>query len=42
MLDFVASTVAGVGAGIVFQFYFRRHAPLDDRITDDVELEEFP
>jgi len=35
MLDFVASTVVGVLAGIVFQFYVRRHAPLADRITED-------
>lgn len=42
MLDFVASTVVGVAAGIVFQLYFRRHAPLDDRITEGAEFEEFP
>jgi len=42
MLDFVASTVVGLAAGVVFQFYFRRHAPLDDRITSGGEdFEEF-
>lgn len=34
MLDFVASTVAGVVGGVVFQFYFCRHAPLEERIVE--------
>ncbi len=43
MLDFVASTVVGVLAGGVFQLYFRRQAPLEDRITEGPgEFEEFP
>jgi hypothetical protein len=44
MLDFVASTVAGVAAGVVFVLYFRR-ARIADRIDDldldvDLDLEE--
>lgn len=35
MLEFVASTVAGVLGGIVFEFYVRRRATLGTRITDD-------
>jgi hypothetical protein len=43
MLDFVASTVVGVLAGGLFQWYFRRHAPLTDRITEGgADFEEFP
>jgi len=43
MLDFVASTVAGVVGGVVFQFYFRRHAPLEQRIVEgNLESREFP
>jgi len=42
MLEFVASTVAGVVGGAVFQAYFRQRAPLADRITEDADLEEFP
>ena len=42
MLDFVASTVAGVFGGGVFQLYFRRLAPVDERTVDGVEYEEFP
>jgi hypothetical protein len=43
MLDFVASTVVGVLAGGVFQWYFRRHAPLADRVTEGgADFEEFP
>lgn len=42
MLDFVASTVVGLVGGAVFQWYFRQQAPLDDRITEGAEFEEFP
>lgn len=31
MWDFVAATVAGLFAGVVFEFYFRRRARLDER-----------
>ena len=40
MWDFVAATVAGVLAGIVFEYYFRRRANATDRIPElaaDVE-----
>ncbi|WP_254535155.1 hypothetical protein [Halomarina litorea] len=36
MLEFVASTVAGVGAGVVFEFYFRRYVHGEERL--EVEL----
>lgn len=36
MLDFVASTAAGVLAGVVFELYFRRRARVETRL-DDVE-----
>ena len=43
MWDFVASTVVGVLAGGLFQWYFRGHAPLSDRITaGGADFEEFP
>lgn len=43
MLDFVASTVVGLIGGAVFQLYFRRQAPLADRITEGpADFEEFP
>lgn len=32
MWDFVAATVAGLGAGVLFEFYFRRRARIDDRL----------
>lgn len=32
MLDFVASTAAGLGAGILFQLYFRQRARVEARI----------
>lgn len=35
MLEFVASTVAGLLAGIIFEFYVRRHAVLEPRIRSD-------
>ena len=43
MWDFVASTVVGVLAGGLFQWYFRGRAPLADRITEGgADFEEFP
>ena len=38
MLEFVASTIAGVIAGIVFVFYFRRMAQPERRVPDEVRL----
>lgn len=38
MLEFVASTIAGVGAGIVFEFYVRQRARVGSRLPDDVDL----
>lgn len=38
MLDFVAATVAGVVAGFLFEFYFRRQSNADART--DVEVSE--
>lgn len=32
MWDFVAATVAGLAAGVIFEFYFRRRAHLQDRM----------
>lgn len=32
MLEFVASVVAGVGAGVVFEFYFRRRVRIERRL----------
>jgi hypothetical protein len=37
MLEFVASTVAGILAGIVFEFYVRRRARIRPRLPDHVE-----
>lgn len=34
MWEFVASTVAGIGAGLVFAFYVRRHARPVDRLPE--------
>ncbi|WP_435184554.1 hypothetical protein [Halobellus sp. EA9] len=34
MWDFVAATLAGVAAGVLFEYYFRRHARLLKRIPD--------
>ena len=34
MWDFVAATVAGVFAGVVFEFYFRRHADVPRRVAE--------
>lgn len=36
MLEFVYSTVAGVLAGAVFELYFRRRAPVDPRVPEEV------
>ncbi|MFB6129966.1 MAG: hypothetical protein ABEJ28_03990 [Salinigranum sp.] len=36
MWDFVAATLAGVGAGVVFELYFRRRAHGTDRLPEDV------
>ena len=36
MLEFVASTVAGVGAGVVFELYFRRVARGRERLEVDL------
>ncbi|MFD1515046.1 hypothetical protein [Halomarina rubra] len=36
MLEFVASTVAGVGAGVVFELYFRRFARGRERLEVDL------
>jgi len=38
MLEFVASTIAGVLAGVVFVFYFRRMAQPERRVPDEVRL----
>ncbi|MFC3476987.1 hypothetical protein [Halobacterium litoreum] len=37
MWDFVAATVAGIGAGLVFVLYFRRRASADLRLPEEVE-----
>jgi signal transduction histidine kinase len=39
MLEFVASTIAGLLAGVVFEFYVRRRARIAQRIPDSVEAE---
>ncbi|MFD1588904.1 hypothetical protein ACFR9U_18150 [Halorientalis brevis] len=38
MLEFVASTIAGVLAGVVFVFYFRRFAQPERRVPEEVRL----
>lgn len=38
MLEFVASTIGGVVAGIVFVFYFRERARPELRVPEEVEL----
>ena len=42
MLEFVASFVAGIAAGLIFEFYVRRVARVETRLPEDVEqkLEE--
>ncbi len=41
--EFVYSIVAGVGAGVVFEYYFRRESAADERVPDpvreDIEVE---
>ena len=37
MWDFVAATAAGVGAGLLFEYYFRRRARADKRVPDEIE-----
>ncbi|WP_254764052.1 hypothetical protein [Natrinema marinum] len=36
MWEFVYSAVAGIGAGVIFEFYFRRFAPTDQRLPEEV------
>ncbi|MDS0477349.1 hypothetical protein [Natrinema sp. 1APR25-10V2] len=36
MWEFVYSAVAGIGAGVVFELYFRRLAPTDQRLPEDL------
>lgn len=36
MWDFVAATVAGFAAGVLFEFYFRRRARIDDRLPTEL------
>jgi hypothetical protein len=38
MWDFVAATVVGVGAGGLFEVYFRRRARVAERLPDDIEF----
>ncbi len=38
MWDFVAATMAGVGAGVLFVVYFRRRANVQVRLPEDVEV----
>lgn len=38
MLEFVASTIAGLLAGVVFEFYVRRQARTERRIPEEVEV----
>jgi hypothetical protein len=38
MVEFVASTIAGVAAGIAFVFYFRQRTKPDLRVPEEVEL----
>ncbi len=37
MLEFVASTVAGLLAGVVFEFYVRRRATPDRRVPEEID-----
>jgi hypothetical protein len=39
MLEFVYSTIAGVGAGVIFDLYFRRRRARHERLPADVEAE---
>jgi len=36
MWDFVAATAVGIGAGVVFEWYFRRFARLSPRLPEEV------
>ena len=36
MVEFVFSTVAGLFAGLTFELYFRRRAPIKERLPDEV------
>ncbi|SHH32681.1 hypothetical protein [Halobaculum gomorrense] len=36
MWDFVAATVAGIAAGLLFEYYFRRRAGADERVVVEV------
>jgi hypothetical protein len=38
MWEFVGSTVAGIGAGVVFEYYFRRRVRAKDRVPRGVEI----
>ncbi len=40
MLEFVASTIAGVLAGLIFEFYVRRRARTKPRIPDTEEVKQ--
>lgn len=42
MVEFFYSAAAGLVAGLVFEFYFRRRAPVEQRVPDEVaeDLEE--
>lgn len=43
MLEFVASFLAGVGAGVVFELYFRRRRRADpEELLDDVDVDVDP
>lgn len=37
MWDFVAATVVGMGAGFLFEFYFRRRSGAAERVSNDVD-----
>lgn len=39
MLEFVASTVAGLLAGVIFEFYVRRRARIEARLPESVEAD---
>lgn len=36
MMEFVYTAIAGVIAGLIFEFYFRRQAPVNSRYTEEV------
>ena len=39
MLEFVASFIAGIAAGLVFEFYVRRVANVETRLPEEIERE---